>query len=94
MSVVNTQSNPRFNVSFFIELHNRGVSLPEISEVLDLLDGIRHGGCNVLTFVVLREPLEHALSDFKYFPRQYQRLDKNFTQFLREYVCKQWFFFA
>ena len=54
--------------------------------MLDLLDAIRTAGCNVLTFTVLRDPLSHALSDLRFFTRQYQRLEGNFTQFIREYV--------
>ena len=81
-------SQDRDDIKYMIEIHNKGSSEKDVSEMLDLLDTIRSGGCNVLTFTIIRDPLNHAYSDFNFFANQY-RFHRNFSQFIMEYVRRR-----
>ena len=72
----------------FIEVHiNEFVQPNETMVLLDTLGKLRdEASCQVLTFTVVRDPLHHAWSDFRFFRKRYEGYNGNFTAFLLDHV--------
>ena len=57
-----------------------------MSAIFDKLEELRSYGCRCFSFIMLREPLHQAISDFRYFPKSYPEFEGNVTEFLRGMV--------
>lgn len=78
----------------FFEVHQS--STMDFEKILDALDRVRQKGCKTTAFILLRNIVPHAFSDFKYFYKEYSQklnnLDLTFSEFIQAYVRLSLFF--
>lgn len=74
------------DLKLFLELHNVFSTVDSVLILARKLEEIRQVGCRVFSFTILREPLQHAISDLHYFRKAFAEFDDNVTKFLVERV--------